>query len=94
MLQVGRDPRPVMRAAYECFQHGEDPAKILAAAGDNGGHDTFYAQLYVGLWQEAHGAADLAKEAVLAAVATPYAKMSGDYMASLATVHAQRRGWM
>lgn len=27
-LQVGRDPRPVMRLAYECFQTGEDPSKV------------------------------------------------------------------
>lgn len=30
-LQVGRDPRPVMRAAYECFKTGSDPQAILQA---------------------------------------------------------------
>jgi hypothetical protein len=35
-----------------------------------------------------------AKEALLAACATPYAITSGDYMASLARVHCKRRGWM
>ena len=44
--QVGRDSRPIMRAAYECFKAGSDPERILAAAeGDRNGHDRFYAQL-------------------------------------------------
>ena len=44
--QVGTDPRPVMRAAYECFRSGSDPAAIVAAAGtDRSGHGAFYAQL-------------------------------------------------
>ncbi|KAF8068335.1 hypothetical protein HT031_002023 [Scenedesmus sp. PABB004] len=94
VLAVGRDPRPVMRAAWQCFATGRDPDAILAAArGDAGGHDTFYAQLYVGLWHEAHGDAERARAAITAAVETPYARQSGDYMAALARVHAQRRGW-
>ena len=50
-VQVGRDPRPVMRAAYECFRTGSSPDNILAAAVadlDKGGHDAFYAQLVRG----------------------------------------------
>lgn len=82
-----------MRAAYEAFQHGHDPSTILAAAHDNGGHDTFYALLYVGLWQEAHGDAEAARAAMVRAVQTPYARQSGDYMAALAGVHCARRGW-
>lgn len=31
--QVGRDPRPVMRAAYECFKTGAQPDAILQARG-------------------------------------------------------------
>lgn len=92
-MQVGRDPRPVMRAAYECFQSGTPPDGILQAAKDSGGHDTFYALLYVALWHEAHGAVQAAQEAMVKAVHTPYAGQSGDYMASLAKVHYQRRGW-
>ncbi|GFR46958.1 hypothetical protein Agub_g8608 [Astrephomene gubernaculifera] len=93
MLQVGRDPRPVMRAAYDCFQSGEQPDKIMAQATDNGGHATFYGLLYVGLWHESHGNAEEAKRAITAAVQTPYARLSGDYMAGLARVHCGRRGW-
>ena len=48
-LQVGRDPRPVMRAAYECFRTGSDPGAILLAAAPEGTpqgkHDAFYSQL-------------------------------------------------
>lgn len=31
-LQVGRDSRPVMRAAYECFRTGAQPDSILQAS--------------------------------------------------------------
>ena len=45
-LQVGRDPRPVMRAAYSVFRSGESPEAIISAAGpDQSGHDRFYALL-------------------------------------------------
>lgn len=94
LAQVGRDPRPVMRAAYQCFQDGADPASIVAAAGaDTAGHDAFYAWLYVGLWQEAHGDEAAAKDALLRALGTQYFKFSGDYMAALAGVHCAQRGW-
>lgn len=49
---------------------------------------------YVGLWYESHQDPERAKQAILAAVATPYARLSGDYMASLAKVHAVRRSWL
>lgn len=95
VLQVGRDPRPVMRAAYDCFRTaGVQPDTILQAAGPGeGSHDAFYALLYVGLWHEAHGNAEEAQAAISKAVKTQYARVSGDYMASLAEVHCQRRGW-
>lgn len=93
-LQVGRDPRPVMRAAYECFQNGSQPDAIMkAVALDNGGHDSFYARLYVGLWHEAHAEEGKARAAMVEAAQTAYGQKSGDYMASLAQVHCQRRGW-
>ena len=37
--------------------------------------------------------ARLAALVLLQAVRTAYAKQSGDYMAALAGVHCQRRGW-
>ena len=93
MLVVGRDSRPVMRAAYELFQ-GVGSLEQLHAAAAGGPHDAFYGGLYEGLYAEARGDAAAAKAAILAAVATPYAQGSGDYMAALARVHAQRRGWL
>ena len=59
-----------------------------------GGHDAFYGQLYVGLWHEAHGDAAAAKQYILQSIGTMYARTSNDYMASLARVHALRRGWI
>ena len=46
--QVGRDQRPILRAAYECFRGGDPPQRILDAAGrDETGHDRFYALLVI-----------------------------------------------
>ena len=93
MLRVGRDSRPVMRAAYELFQ-GVGTLEQLRAAAAGGPHDAFYGALYEALYAEAKGDAAAARTAILAAVATPYAQGSSDYMAALARVHAQRRGWL
>lgn len=48
---------------------------------------------YVGLFHESLGDASKAEEALLAAVGTPYAQQSGDYMAALAAVHCLTRGF-
>lgn len=93
-LIVGRDPRPVMRAAQSAFMHGSGADDILKAAGsDEEGHDAFYALLYVGLYNEAEGRSKEAEEAMLRAVGTRYCQTSGDYMAALARVHCKLRGW-
>lgn len=55
-----------MRAAYEAFRSGSGPATILAAAGgDAQGSAAFYANLYVGLYHEAEGETEAAKEAIV-----------------------------
>jgi len=55
-----------MRAAYEAFRDGSGAAAIAAAGGgDPEAGPSFYASLYVGLYHEAHGEADAAKEAML-----------------------------
>lgn len=93
-LKVGRDSRPVMRAAEEAFRTGCTTDIIAAAAGrDTQGHAAFYSLLYIALWYEAEGEQSAAKEAMLRAVETEYAEGSGDYMASLAKVHCKLRGW-
>lgn len=66
--------------------------QILEAVHDNGGHDTFYGQMYVGLWYEAHGQPEKARAAMTLAVQSPYAQ-GDDYMAALAKVHMLRRNW-
>ena len=93
LLRVGRDPRGVMRNAYALFD-GSGSVDQLREVGNGSASDLFYSRLYIGLWHEANGDAERAKEEILQAVETPYAKLSGDYMAGLAFVHAKRRGWM
>jgi len=93
MLRVGRDGRPVMRAAYELFR-GEGSMAALVAAEAASAHDTFYSLLYQGLFWEATAENEKARDCVLAATASEYGAGSGDYMAALAKVHAQRRGWL
>jgi hypothetical protein len=94
MLVVGRDSRAYMRAAYEAFRDGAGADAIAAAAGpDPNAGPAFYSSLYVGLYQEAHGDEGGAREAMLRATGTQYARLSGDYMADLAHVHCLRRGW-
>lgn len=93
-LVVGRDPRPVMRAAYETFQKGLGSGVILSVAGsDTQGHAAFYAALYAGLYEEVEGMDGKARELITKAAQTEYALTSGDYMAALAKVHAARRQW-
>eukprot|EP00873_Tetraselmis_striata_P011117 jgi/Tetstr1/431381/TSEL_021072.t1 len=95
MLQVGRDRRAVMRIAYDTFREAESAEQLvaLAAKSPSGGGDAFYSQLYAALFNEAKGDAEAAQALMTAAVRTPYAQRSGDYMASLAAVHCQQRGW-
>ncbi len=108
MLLVGRDSRPVMRAAWACFR-GDEPLPTLVTLGalatGASPHDVFYAALYEGLFLEAQafgdggvdvdGASSMrGREAILRAIASPYGQQSGDYMAALARVHAQVRKWL
>lgn len=93
---MGRDRRAVMRAVEAAFKAGSGVESIRAAgAADASGSkgDKFYAAMYESLYYEAEGQAEASREAMLRAVATPYAKQAGDYMAALARVHCQRRGW-
>ena len=45
MVQVGRDPRDVMRAAYAAFQEGTNSSRIIQAADPRRPSDAFYANL-------------------------------------------------
>ena len=68
-------------------------ARANCPAGAEGGvAGQFYADLYLGLYNEAKGDVALAREYVRAAAASPYGE-SRDYMHALAVVHKAQRGW-
>ncbi|XP_004302269.1 PREDICTED: uncharacterized protein LOC101298140 [Fragaria vesca subsp. vesca] len=92
-LEVGRDPRPVMREAYNMFKDGGDPEKLADAFKNGRDSDYFYASLYAGLYYEAQKKPDEAKAHILAAYQSSYGQRSDDYMASLAKVHCVCRNW-
>lgn len=94
LLTVGYDRRPYMRAAQQLFTGETEEAPLQAfATSTAASNDAFYGNLYLGLFREAKGDTEGAKKYMRAAVATPYARGSGDYMADLARVHVTRRGW-
>jgi tetratricopeptide (TPR) repeat protein len=93
LLRVGEDRRPVMRAALRLFQGANDESPLQTFASSSNSGDYFYSNLYLGLWREAQGDATGSRRFIKAAADSPYAKSSGDYMADLARVHVQRRGW-
>ncbi|KAK1559225.1 hypothetical protein Q3G72_012070 [Acer saccharum] len=92
-LEVGRDPRPVMRGAYNMFKDGGDPEKLVAEFSSGRVNEYFYSSLYAGLYYESQKKAEEAKLHILAASKSPYGQGSDDYMASLAKVHCLCRGW-
>ncbi|KAK4724149.1 hypothetical protein R3W88_026928 [Solanum pinnatisectum] len=92
-LEVGRDPRPVMREAYNMFKDGGDPEKLVAAFLGGQPNEYFYASLYAGLYYESQNVPDEAKVHLIAACQSPYGSRSDDYMAALAKVHCKCRNW-
>ncbi|KAJ0976301.1 hypothetical protein J5N97_018266 [Dioscorea zingiberensis] len=92
-LEVGRDPRPVMREAYNLFKDGGDPEKLVSMFLRARADEYFYASLYAGLYHEAQNNTDAAKLNIIAACQSPYGSRSDDYMASLAKVHSLCRNW-
>ncbi|CAI9294140.1 unnamed protein product [Lactuca saligna] len=92
-LEVGRDPRPVMREAYNMFKDGGDPEKLVDVFSKGRASEYFYASLYAGLYYESQNEADKAKVHLVASCKSPYGERLDDYMASLAKVHCQCRKW-
>ncbi len=45
LVQVGRDSRDIMRAAYAAFQEGTSPDRMLQAVDTRRPSDAFYANL-------------------------------------------------
>ncbi|KAK7277973.1 hypothetical protein RJT34_22994 [Clitoria ternatea] len=93
-LEVGRDPRPVMREAYNMFKEGGDPEKLVAAFSSSRESEYFYASLYAGLYYESQNETDAAKVHIVAASQSLYGQRSDDYMASLSKVHCLCRNWV
>ncbi|XP_058743181.1 uncharacterized protein LOC131615991 [Vicia villosa] len=93
-LEVGVDPRPVMRETYNMFKDGGDPEKLVAAFSNSRESDYFYASLYAGLFYESQNESDAAKVHIVAACKSSYGQRSDDYMASLAKVHCLCRNWI
>ncbi|KAG4395552.1 hypothetical protein GLYMA_20G237950v4 [Glycine max] len=71
-LEVGRDPWPVMREAYNMFIDGGDPEKLVAAFSGSREGEYFYASLYAGLYYESENETDAAKVHIVAACQSPY----------------------
>ncbi|KAG6599214.1 hypothetical protein SDJN03_08992, partial [Cucurbita argyrosperma subsp. sororia] len=88
-----RDPRPVMREAYNMFKDGGHPENLVAAFSSGRENEYFYASLYAGLYHEAEKKLDAAKQHIVAACQSPYGQRSDDYMAALAKVHCLCRNW-
>jgi tetratricopeptide (TPR) repeat protein len=93
LLPISGDPRTPMREIYQLFRGEVEPQVPLgvAEAVRGGGRvdALFYANLYLGVYHEAHGDPELAKKYVTAARDLDL----GHYMWAVADVHAKLRGW-
>src|SRR5438067_1886699 len=73
MLPIQNDPRVPMMQIYDLYRGKLQPDDVLKAARENApnrellNQRLFYAQLYIGLWREAAGHADDAKQHILEA---------------------------
>ena len=85
LLPVGPDPRVPMRQVYDLFR-GVLTTKDVLAAGRSGPASEFFAQLYLGLYEEARGNAAAALDHITAAAADKY-RSAGGYMHAVARVH-------
>jgi lipoprotein NlpI len=92
MLPIERDPRIPMMTIYDLYRGKAKPDDVLAAAraGEPLAAELnsrlFYAHLYLGLWYEAAGKAEQAREHLLEAEKHKI----GHYMWDVAHVHAEK----
>ena len=85
LLPVGPDPRRPMREIYEMFSGRMTPQAVLSAAGGQP-LARFYAHLYRGLYHEALGRSEAAREEIFLAADDQFAQVGG-YMHMVAVVH-------
>jgi lipoprotein NlpI len=85
LLPVGPDPRAPMREIYQMFGGGLSTDAVLAAGRQNASAQ-FYAALYVGLYEEAHGRHASAIRHLSTAASDKYAS-AGGYMHRVAVLH-------
>ena len=85
LLPVGRDSRRPMREIYEMFRGRMSPQEVLSAAGAQASA-RFYAHLYRGLYHEAWGRTEAAREEIFLASDARFARFGG-YMHGVAVVH-------
>jgi len=94
LLAVGEDPRVPMREILDLYAGRGEPAAVLAAAerGEPAARrdQLCYAHLYLGLFREAAGDAEKAREHITQA-AGPFRREH--YMGRVAVLHATLRGW-
>ncbi len=90
LLPVRHDSRPVMGWVYKLFAGECEAEAVLAYPQGSSRRGTFYSQLYVGLYFEAEGSIDLARQYVTQAAEL---NLLDDYMGWLAIVHRRLRGW-
>ena len=88
LLPVGPDPRRPMRQIYEMFSGRMTPQDVLSAAGGQP-LARFYAHLYRGLYHEAFGRTEAAREEIFLAAGDQFAQVAG-YMYVVAVVHRDR----
>lgn len=93
LLPIEKDPRVPMMEIYALYRGESTPEKVLAvaAAGDPPpaamNQRLFYAHLYIGLWHEAAGNGELAREHITRAAEK---HRIGHYMHDVARIHAAR----
>jgi lipoprotein NlpI len=94
MLEVGTDRRVPMREILALYKgEGTEDAVLTAASQGDGEmlrNQLCYAHLYLGLYAEAQGDDDKAKEHMLQAAET---YSMDHYMGRVAQVHTRLRGW-
>jgi len=85
LLPVGPDARVPMREVYQLFRGSLAPEQVLSAAGIEPDAQ-FFGHLYLGLYFEALGMKDRAREHITIAAADRFAR-GGGYMHMVARVH-------